>query len=214
MTRSVLLLTAALLSAAAPAAAQVRDRGQQAAACRNEAERFAATFTAPDRAGRGAGAADAPMPAPTIADAERDMARRGGVLTPSPLGSGTQPGVNTAPGARAGTTLSDEDRRRMQQRVDRARAAADRGDADGCLRHLREARTAARDTGFGGGAGGSAAPGGGGGSGGASGSGSLNTNTAGSRPPGAPGAAGSNAGSLGGSAGGTSGGAGGSSGGQ
>ncbi|WP_448189487.1 hypothetical protein [Azospirillum sp. sgz301742] len=110
---------------------------------------------------------------------------------------------DTAPGARAGKTLTDEDRQRLRRHTDEARAAADRGDAEGCLRNLREARTAAREAGFGGGAGGSAAPSQG--SSGSSGSGSLNTNTAGSRPPGAPRAAGSNAGSVGGSAGGSAG---------
>ncbi|WP_431862286.1 hypothetical protein [Azospirillum sp.] len=204
MKRTALLLPALLLLAAAPAPAQTQGRDQRAAACRNEAERFAATFTAHDRAGRGAGPADTPVPAPSTTGAERDMARRGGVLTPSPVGRGTQPEVDTAPGARAGTTLSDEDRRRMQTRVDEARAAADRGDADGCLRHLREARTAAREAGIGGGGAGSSAASGGnrGGSGGATGSGSLNTNTAGSRPPGAPPASGSTPGSVGGAAGG------------
>ena len=146
MKRPILLL-AALVLGAAPAAAQAPQKSpqatnQQASACRNETERFAATFTAPDRAGRGA-----------------DQA---------------------APGARAGTSLSDEDRQQMRRRLDEARAAADRGDAEECLRNLREARTAARQAGFGGP--GSSATSSRGETG--RGSGSLNTDTAGSRPPG------------------------------
>lgn len=161
MSGPALLLAVALALGAAPATAQTADKNQQTNACRNEAERFAATFTGP-----------------------------------SPPSSGTRAEAGSPPGARAGTTLSDEDRQRLRRHVDEARAAADRGDAEGCLRNLREARTAAREAGFGGGAGGSAAPSQGS-RGGGSGSGSLDTNTAGSRPPGAPGAAGSTAGSAG-----------------
>lgn len=126
MTRPALLLSAALVLGAAPATAQAVPKTEQIDACRNEAERFAATFTGP----------------------ERDMPRR----------SGTRPETDTAPGARAGTTLSDDDRQQLRRRLDEARAAADRGDAEGCLRNLREARMAARQAGFGGGAGGSLTP--------------------------------------------------------
>lgn len=164
----------------------------QSAACRNELDRFAATFAAPKRGDPGS--ATTPIPSPSTTQAEQDMARRGGVVTPSPLGSGTVAGTDAAPGARAGTNIDEEEQRQLHRRIDEARAAADRGDAEGCMRSLREARATMRQSGFGG-SGGSAAPSGA--SGGGAGTGSLNTNTSGSRPPGAPGSLGSTPSSAG-----------------
>ncbi|HYG91509.1 MAG TPA: hypothetical protein VD978_35235 [Azospirillum sp.] len=137
MNRLVLPLAAAALAVTA-VSAPAQAPGQSAA-CRNETDRFAATFATPQRT------------AP---------------------GDGTMAGSETAPGARAGVSLSDEDRRQLRRRIDEARAAADRGDAESCVRALREARASLRQSGFGGSAGSASA----------GGRGSLSPGTAGSTP--------------------------------
>lgn len=55
------------------------------------------------------------------------------------------------PGSRKGTSLGEEQRRRIGALLKAARHAGERGDGQGCLQHLSEVRTALRKAGVGGG---------------------------------------------------------------
>ncbi|HYH18679.1 MAG TPA: hypothetical protein VD995_08660 [Azospirillum sp.] len=156
--RALAPLALLLAVAALPVAAQ--QPAERADACKRDAARFADTFLgggATPAAGRDA--VTTAVPSTGRADAEREMAQRGGVVTPSPIGSGINaaPGDRGSaaeapadqPGTRQGARLGEDERRRMRDLVGEAQAAAGRGDTDGCLQRLREARTLARETGFG-----------------------------------------------------------------
>ncbi|HSK39054.1 MAG TPA: hypothetical protein VK943_04735, partial [Arenibaculum sp.] len=54
------------------------------------------------------------------------------------------------PGARRGASLGDDQRQRVEDLIQEARAAGQRGDAQGCIQRLAEARTQLREAGLGG----------------------------------------------------------------
>lgn len=126
---------------------------------------------------------------------------------------GARADIATQPGARKGATLSDEQRQRVGTLVTNAREAGERGDEQGCLQRLGEARALLRQAGLGGGQPGTAdSPG--------TSTGSIGTDigaggAATTLPRGttAPGLSGSGTGGAGGMTGGGSGGSSGSSGG-
>lgn len=134
---------------------------------------------------------------------ERQTACRDEVTRFSNMFLGDQP----IAGARSGTTLNGDQKNTLRGMLDDARAAASRGDTDGCLNHLREARGMVREIGVGGrpgslGQGGTA--GGTGGAGGSTGSSSAPRGATGpGTSPGTGPGTGTGTGSVGGGTGGS-----------
>ncbi|UEM01877.1 hypothetical protein JL101_017945 [Skermanella rosea] len=146
--------------------------------CLDEIQRLEAAFAqgggpAGDQAGaspQGGGTpnADRAQSSATSREAiSRDLARSGGTVAPSSIGSGVgseQPdrGVEPVPlgrnpgqqpGTRAGATITPQQRDDMAAMLREGRAAAERGDTGTCLDKVRQARQTARSamTGAGGG---------------------------------------------------------------
>jgi hypothetical protein len=132
----------------------------QDAACRDEIARLETAF-AQEREGPGPEAERVEIPSPSREQVAQDVARSGGVVAPSTIGSGIrteQParGAEPAPmnrnagqqpGARAGATLSPEQRQHLKTLLQEGRSAADRGDTETCRNRVREARQLARGSG-------------------------------------------------------------------
>jgi hypothetical protein len=160
-------------TAAHPAVAQQES-------CLNEIQRLEAAFA---EAGRDSPAPDGGSAGAAMADADRtqnrdvnrdkvskDIESSDGVVAPAPIGSGIrteQPvrGVDPVPmsknpgqqpGGLAGARLSSQQTDDMTAMLRDGRAAAERGDTEGCLEKVRQARQLARGatTGVRGGAGG------------------------------------------------------------
>jgi len=149
------LAAAAALSAAAPSAAQ-----DTAASCRDEIARLESAFVQ-EREGPGSEAERVEIPSPSRDSVSRDMAKSGGVVSPSTIGSGVrteQPprgaepmpmnrNAGQQPGARVGAGLSPDQRRHMAELLREGRTAADRGDIGTCQDRVREARQLVRGPG-------------------------------------------------------------------
>ncbi|WP_207482242.1 hypothetical protein [Arenibaculum pallidiluteum] len=176
MRRDLALSIMALgLAAATPAQAQ------DARACTNEVQRLSTAFLAPGKGLRPQGGGEQPaattdVPSPSATSEAREIARSGGEISTSPTGDRTRHGDRRGteprpaagppehqPGARKGTSFTEEDRRRIEEAVREARAAGERGDGAGCVRRLAEARQMIRQAGIGSGRGGMALGGGSGG---------------------------------------------------
>jgi NitT/TauT family transport system ATP-binding protein len=152
---ALILAPAVAIAAGAALPAHAQD-----AACRDEIARLETAF-AQEREGPGPEAERVEIPSPSREQIAQDVARSGGVVAPSTIGSGVsteQParGVEPAPmnrnagqqpGARAGATLSPEQRERLKTLLQEGRSAADRGDTETCRNRVREARQLARGSG-------------------------------------------------------------------
>ncbi|HYD32637.1 MAG TPA: hypothetical protein VEB64_17480 [Azospirillaceae bacterium] len=150
---SILALT--LVSAAQPVAAQ------DARACVNETGRLKESFPLAGTGDRdGAGSTTADVPSPSAQQEAREVEQSGGVVTSSPPGEtamatdrpsgNAEPGrIAQEPGVRAGASLGDEQRRRIQDLIQQAQSAGERGDGAGCLQRLGEARGLLRQAGVG-----------------------------------------------------------------
>jgi hypothetical protein len=189
MTRSlpVPILALALACVSQPSAAQ------DASACLDEVGRLSASFPLTEQNSSQAGsgeAAGADIPTPSAEEADRELAQSGGVISPSGIGAGIDldrptdgAGTRSAegpiamePGARRGASLGDEQRQQIRGLMDEARTAGERGDGQGCVQRLAEARNMLRQTAIG-----STQPGGAGGGAGATATGETATGgTAGS----------------------------------
>jgi hypothetical protein len=162
MTRSlpVPILALALACVSQPSVAQ------DAGACLDEVGRLSASFPLTEQNSSQAGsgeAAGADIPTPSADEAERELAQSGGVISPSGIGAGIDldrptdsAGTRSAegpiamePGARRGASLGDEQRQRIRGLMDEARTAGQRGDGQGCVQRLAEARTMLRQTAIG-----------------------------------------------------------------
>ena len=155
MRSTVLALAAGLAAASAlPAAAQ------DTASCRDEIARLETAF-AQEREGPGPEAERVEIPSPNRDAISRDVARSGGVVAPSTIGSGVrteQPprgaepmpmnrNAGQQPGARIGAGLSPDQRRHMAELLREGRTAAERGDIRTCQDRVREARQLVRGPG-------------------------------------------------------------------
>lgn len=161
----------AATAAVSPAVAQQNS-------CLDEIQRLEAAFAqgggrASDRAGadpRGGGTPNADRaqsPATSREAISQDLARSGGTMAPSGIGSGVgserpDRGIEPAPlgenpgqqpGTRAGATITPQQRDDMAAMLREGRAAAERGDTGTCMDKVRQARQTARSamTGAGGG---------------------------------------------------------------
>lgn len=171
MTRSlpVPILALALACVSQPAAAQ------DARSCLNEVGRLSASFPLTEQNSRqegGGEVAGSDIPVPSANEEEQELARSGGIVSPSRIGEGTgldrpsgPTGSRTAegplarePGTRRGASIGNEQRQKIRGVMDEARDAGERGDGPGCVERLAQARTMLREAGIG-----SSQPGGAGG---------------------------------------------------
>jgi uncharacterized membrane protein len=139
----------------------------QQESCLNEIQRLETAFAQESegggaQGGGGPGGGETPnadraqSPATNREAISKDLERSGGVVAPPPIGSGIrteQRGVEPVPmsknpgqqpGGLAGAKLSPQQQDDMRAMLRDGRAAAERGDSQGCMEKVRQARQLAR----------------------------------------------------------------------